>query len=89
MKTIESKRAIPRTVIENLPANIHFRTGNPAMAGVWVPAVVVAVFDREYGDEPGANLQVLLDGTDTLWITSARYAPPSAMELGTWHWIEK
>jgi hypothetical protein len=71
----------------NKGAQAH--VGNHVMEGEHFPAIVVRVFSKEFGDEPGANLQVFLDGNDSLWITSARFADPASIELGTWHWIEK
>lgn len=44
------------------------RIGNHAYEGQQYPADVVAVFDSAY-----ANLQVHLDGTDTLWSTSRQW----------------
>ena len=59
-------------------AQVH---GNSAGAGDVYPMVIV----RVWGDQPGASVngQVLLDGNDTLWVTSrcggdgaGRYAWP-------------
>lgn len=46
----------------------HYPASNGASAGQAYPAVIV----RVWGDTPEAlvNLQVLLDGPDTLWVTS-------------------
>lgn len=74
---------------ENWPAGAQAHVGNHVMAGEHFPAMVVRVFPHEFGDEPGANLQVLLDGNDQFWATSIPFAEPEALRLGTWHWIEK
>ena len=58
-------------------------TGNTPRAGDTCPAVVVRVF-------PGAdvvNLQVLLDGDDTLWRTSVHEG--LSTEQGTWRWPDR
>ena len=46
----------------------HYPASNGASAGQAYPAIIV----RTWGDTPDAmvNLQVLLDGPDTLWVTS-------------------
>ena len=56
--------------------------GNSASAGDVVPLVVVRVWPNEFGDQPGINGQAILDGNDTLWITSAK----EGTEPGTWQW---
>jgi len=86
VQTVGSHRFISAFTGTTLPANIPCNIDNPLIAGQWMPAVVVAVKDDFDGG--GVNLQVLLDGTDKLWLTSVQYAPPSTMELGTWHWKE-
>lgn len=53
--------------------------GNPVSTGQVVPAVVTAVF----GEKVNAN--VLLDGTDTLWVTSRE----QGSEAGQWCWPER
>lgn len=53
--------------------------GNHVTAGEVYPAVVVRVFDTT---KPTANLQVLLDGYDTHWATSATHGN----EPGQWSW---
>ena len=37
-----------------------------------VPLIVVRVWNNEYGDKPGVNGQIILDGEFTLWVTSVR-----------------
>ena len=56
--------------------------GNPVAVGEVVPLVVLKVWPNEYGDKPGVNGQALLDGNDTLWVTSAR----EGVEPGQWTW---
>jgi hypothetical protein len=62
--------------------------GNPPAAGEHVPMIVVKCWSNEFGpDRPGVNGQVMLDGNDTLWVTSAQYDPEKGP--GSWHWIER
>jgi hypothetical protein len=56
--------------------------GNEVTAGDVYPAVVVRVFDPSVTT---ANLQVLLDGTDTYWATSRTESPAE----GHWMWPER
>lgn len=57
--------------------------GNPVSGGLIVPLIVTAVWPNEYGDGvPGVNGQALLDGNDSLWVTSAREGD----DAGTWSW---
>ena len=51
--------------------------GNHVQSGQVYPALVVRTFGG-----PNANLQVLLDGTDTYWATSRT----SGDRPGTWAW---
>ncbi|TLF34002.1 hypothetical protein FE256_02240 [Microbacterium sp. 5K110] len=55
-------------------AQVH--VGNEARVGDVVPVVVVRVWPD------GINGQALLDGNDTLWLTSRR----EGTEPGTWAW---
>lgn len=72
-------QADPPTWPEGAQAHI----GNRASAGDVVPLVVVRVWPNEFGDGiHGVNGQAMLDGNDTLWITSAR----EGTEPGTWAW---
>ena len=50
--------------------------GNTVQSGEVVPAIVVRVGDF------GVNLQVFLDGNDTLWVTSVDEGEGD----GTWSW---
>lgn len=52
--------------------------GNHATAGAVYPAMVVQVWDAT---TPSANLQVVLDGTDTYWATSRSEGE------GEGHWV--
>jgi len=62
--------------------------GNYAQAGDELPLVVVRVWPDEGGPGvDGVNGQVLLDGPDTLWVTSA--LPSSGPVPGCWHWPER
>lgn len=68
----------------------RMHVGNRVMAGEHFPAIIVRLFHNEFGDgEHGVNLQVFLDGNDTLWKTSVRYAKPDEILFNTWHWIER
>lgn len=77
---------------QGLGPQIH--VGNSVQSGDVFPAVVV----RAWGAE-SVNVQVLLDGNDTLWGTSRPHdaggtsdtpgAPAErSYEGGTWHWAE-
>jgi hypothetical protein len=55
----------------------QFHVGNHATAGDVCPAMIVATFGG-----PAANLQVVLDGTDTYWATSRT----EGTAPGTWAW---
>lgn len=56
-------------------SQIHF--GNGHTAGDVLPAVVVRVWENNL-----VNLQVFLDGNDTLWVTSAA----EGENEGQWSW---
>lgn len=67
---------------------VQMSFGNPIKNGDHLPMIMTAVFQNEYGEGiPGVNGQVVLDGSDTFWITSKKYS--ELKEPGTWHWIEK
>lgn len=86
---VESK---DHDLIFGWPAGAQAHIGNPAVAGVVVPLVVVRVWPHEFGqDMPGVNGQAILDGNDTLWVTSARedLEPLAEGQLhrpGMWFW---
>ena len=56
------------------------RSGNPVAEGDVLPAVIVRIFSSS--PDPACNLQVLLDGTGTLWVTSRHEGDGP----GTWAW---
>jgi hypothetical protein len=65
---------------QNRPRGTH--VGNPAHAGQIVPLIITTVWVDEYGPgNYGVNGQVLLDGNDSLWITSASQGDGE----GQWH----
>jgi hypothetical protein len=65
------------------PLGAQAHIGNPVNVGDEVPLTIVRVWPDEYGPGvPGVNGQGLLDGTDTLWVLSAR----EGSEPGQWRW---
>lgn len=60
-------------------AQVH--VGNTAFEGDQLAALIVRVWTND--GEPTVNAQVFLDGNDTLWITSRRYADKPGTP-GTW-----
>jgi hypothetical protein len=58
------------------------QTGNTARAGDVVPLIVTRVWADESGHVSCVNGQALLDGNDSLWVTSAK----EGTEPGTWSW---
>ena len=61
--------------------------GNNVSEGATVPLMVVCVWANEYPDndsrsKDGVNGQAVLDGNDTLWVTSAKEGDGP----GTWSW---
>lgn len=73
------------------PAGAQAHIGNYASTGEHLPMTIVKIWPNEFGDGiPGVNGQVLLDGNDALWVTSAReQAEDEANIPGTWHWPER
>lgn len=60
---------------------IYSRCGNPVEAGQVLPMVVCRIWADEFGPGTvGLNGQVILDGDDSLWVTSA----PEGDRPGTW-----
>lgn len=57
--------------------------GNPESEGDVAPMIVCRVFKTEDGHL--INGQALLDGNDSLWVTSAK----EGAEPGTWAWPPK
>lgn len=65
------------------PLGAQAHIGNHASPGDVLPLVIVRVWPDEFGaGKPGVNGQVLLDGNDTLWVTSAA----EGNEAGQWSW---
>ncbi len=75
--------------------------GNPVAAGSVVPMIITAVWPDEYAGNAhlshhapgtqyestfGVNGQALLDGNDSLWVTSA---PQHSTGFGCWFWPPK
>lgn len=70
-----------------VPRGVQIHMGNPVQAGEHCPMIVARLWDRS-SDGPGTcNGQVILDGNDSLWVTSVVYDPDGTP--GTWHWIER
>jgi hypothetical protein len=76
-----NRRRVPGAAhAEGWPAGAQAHEGNQVRAGEECPAVIV----REWN--PGmANLQVLLDGTDTFWATSRVKGP----NPGQWEEVKR
>lgn len=59
--------------------------GNPVQAGEIYPMIISRVWPEEtYAGGETVNGQVMLDGNDSLWVTSAARADNGFP--GTWHW---
>lgn len=56
--------------------------GNHAAAGQMFPADIVRIFSDDPDETTAVNLQVKLDGTDVLWVTSRTCGD----EDGQWAW---
>lgn len=60
---------------------------NDVHVGEIYPAIVVRSFPAYAdGERHRANLQVLLDGSDTYWATSAEEGPQDTPPAGCWFW---
>lgn len=69
--------------IHGWPETAQAHVGNPVVAGRTAPMIIVCVFPNEYGaGVPGVNGQVLLDGNDSLWVTSIEEGDAP----GQWSW---
>lgn len=79
-KAINRRRSAERGAHWPDGAQAHF--GNPVQAGEVYPMVVCRVWPNEYGTQPGVNGQVILDGSDSLWVTSAKEGDLP----GEWSW---
>lgn len=77
-----SRRRINGAVPDGWPAGAQAHVGNPVSEGQDVPAIITAVWPNEYGDQPGVNAQVFLDGNDSFWIT---YKKEGTLP-GEWAW---
>lgn len=68
------------------PLGAKAHIGNPVNAGDVVPLIVVKVWPNEYGPGiPGVNGRAILDGSDSLWVTSIK----EGNEAGQWSWPPK
>ena len=68
------------------PEGAQAHVGNPVSEGDVVPLTITAVWPNEFGEgEYGVNGQALLDGNDSLWVTSAKQGE----EPGQWSWPPK
>lgn len=80
-KAINLRRAACRDwarVVRGWPDGVAVFSGNTAEAGQAFPLLVTRVF----GTDGKVNGQVLLDGNDSHWVTSAI----EGFEPGTWSW---
>lgn len=65
------------------PLGAKAHIGNPVNAGDVIPLIIVRVFPDEYGPGiPGVNGRAILDGSDSLWVTSVK----EGAEPGQWSW---
>jgi hypothetical protein len=72
---------------DNLGVGAQVHQGNRVSAGEHVAMIVVAVWDHQpEGGNGCCNGQVLLDGNDSVWVTSCTYGEDN--RPGSWHWIE-
>lgn len=79
--SINSSRSSGSAAVEIHGAQM--RHGNPVSEGDVLPLVIARVWPDEYGPGIlGVSGQVLLDGSDSLWVTSAA----EGTEPGTWSW---
>lgn len=68
------------------PLGAQAHIGNPHHKGQVLPMIITVVWPNEYGPNfDGVNGQVILDGNDTLWVTSVK----EGTEDGQWSWPEK
>lgn len=81
-----NRRRVHGFITDQWPAGAQAHVGNPVSAGEHCPMMVVKVWDFRPEGNGCCNGQVILDGSDSLWVTS-RLFDQDAMP-GTWHWIE-
>jgi hypothetical protein len=67
-------------------AGFQAHVGNPVATGEMVPMIITQVWPDEFGPGTyGVNGQALLDGSDSLWVTSAGQGD----EPGQWNWPKR
>ena len=65
------------------PMGTQAHVGNGVVLGELVPLIVTQVWPNEHRlDLDGVNGQCILDGNDSLWVTSVK----EGVEPGTWRW---
>jgi len=79
---VNRRRVVGASSREGWPAGAQQHVGNVAMAGDYAPMLIIKVWPNEFGDAPGVNGQVFLDGNDSLWVTSAK----EGTLPGQWCW---
>lgn len=65
------------------PAGAQAHVGNALRPGAHVAMTITDV----HGDEGMINGQAILDGNDSMWVTSASYSEDP--QEGSWHWPER
>lgn len=88
VEQINRRRTSPQSISERIkeaiwPMGAQAHIGNSVKVGDVFPAILV----RPNGDtaEATINIQVFLDGNDTLWVTSAAVSEHG--EPGKYHWM--
>jgi hypothetical protein len=80
-----SKVPIAEPIPAQWPIGAQAHIGNDVHEGETYPLVIVRVWPHEFGAGVHAvNGQVLLDGNDTYWVTSASESPVPSK--GQWNW---
>ena len=68
------------------PMGAQAHSGNSANPGETVPMIICVIWPNEHGPTfDGINGQCILDGNDSLWITSAK----EGTDKGQWSWPER
>jgi hypothetical protein len=88
-KAINRRRVHDGSSKPDWPMGAQSHTGNGVRGGELVPMIVwphhVVVWPNEHGPNfDGVNGQVILDGNDSLWVTSVK----EGTDPGTWRWPE-